>query len=236
MQVLTRFFLALLLVIAAQAASAERSDADKARDAARKPAEVIAFAGVKPGMTVLDVMAATGWYTEVLSEAVGPEGTVYAENPQWLVEAMGGRMIQGLEKRLADDRLPNVIRADNGLTNGLIKPNSVDVALTALNIHDTYYRDGEEATVELLKQVKKVLKPGGVFIVIDHIGNPDGDNAKLHRIPEQIVKNLAVKAGFEIAGESDILRHPEDDHTKMVFAKGMRGNTDRFVLKLRKPE
>ncbi len=236
MQVLSRLFLALLLVIVAQAAAAERSDADKARDAARKPAEVIAFAGVKPGMTVVDVMAATGWYTEVLSEAVGPEGTVYAENPQWLVEAMGGRMIQGLEKRLAGNRLPNVIRADNGLTNGLIKPNSVDVALTALNIHDTYYRDGEDATIELLKQVKNVLKPGGVFIVIDHIGNPDGDNAKLHRIPEQIVKDLAVKAGFEIADESDILRHPEDDHTKMVFAKGMRGNTDRFVLKLRKPE
>ena len=236
MQVLSRFFLALLLVAVAQLASAERSDADKSRDAARKPAEVIAFAGVKPGMTVVDVMAATGWYTEVLSEAVGPEGTVYAENPQWLVEAMGGRMIQGLEKRLAGDRLPNVIRADNGLTSGLIKPNSVDVALTALNIHDTYYRDGEEATVELMKQVKNVLKPGGVFIVIDHIGNPDGDNAKLHRIPEQIVKDLAVKAGFEIAGEGDMLRHPEDDHTKMVFAKGMRGNTDRFVLKLRKPE
>ncbi|HHQ15153.1 MAG TPA: hypothetical protein ENK16_08980, partial [Chromatiales bacterium] len=161
MQVLSRFFLALLLVAVAQMASAERSDADKARDAARKPAEVIAFAGVKPGMTVVDVMAATGWYTEVLSEAVGPEGTVYAENPQWLVEAMGGRMIQGLEKRLAGDRLPNVIRADNGLTSGLIKPNSVDVALTALNIHDTYYRDGEEATVELMKQVKNVLKPGG---------------------------------------------------------------------------
>ena len=236
MQVLSRFFLALLLVAVAQMASAERSDADKARDAARKPAEVIAFAGVKPGMTVVDVMAATGWYTEVLSEAVGPEGTVYAENPQWLVEAMGGRMIQGLEKRLAGDRLPNVIRADNGLTSGLIKPNSVDVALTALNIHDTYYRDGEEATVELMKQVKNVLKPGGVFIVIDHIGNPDGDNAKLHRIPEQIIRDLAVKAGFEIAGEGDMLRHPEDDHTKMVFAKGMRGNTDRFVLKLRKPE
>jgi predicted methyltransferase len=214
---------------------ADRSDADKARDADRKPAEVLAFAGVAPGMTVMDVMAASGWYTEVLSVAVGPDGTVYAENPRWLLEAMNGAPDKALTERLAGDRLPNVQRRDGGLEAGTVPPDSVDIALTALNFHDTVGRGGEAAGVEQLNQIYRALKPGGVLILIDHNGKAGGDNKKLHRVEQSAVEEMVAQTGFVIEGEGGILRHPEDDLTQMVFAKDVRGKTDRFVLKLRKP-
>lgn len=212
-----------------------RADADKSRDADRKPAEVLVFGGVEPGMTVLDVMAASGWYTEVLSVAVGPAGTVYAENPEWLLNAMNGAPSKALGERLADGRLANVKRTDQGLQTGSIPPGSADVALTALNFHDTYDREGREAAVTQLRQVLAALKPGGVFILIDHSGKAGEENAKLHRIEESLVRDMAAEAGFTVAGEGGMLRHPEDDLTQMVFAKDIRGKTDRFVLKLVRP-
>lgn len=219
--------------LAAALQAAARSEADKARDADRKPAEVLVFAGVQPGMTVLDVMAGGGWYTEVLSVAVGPDGTVYSENPAWLLEAMNGAPAKALSKRLADGRLPNVVRVDRGLEEGKIPPASIDIALTALNLHDTYDRFGRGAAVSQLRQIARTLKPDGVLILIDHAGLPDQDNARLHRIVPDLVREMVREAGFEIVAEGDMLRHPEDDKTKMVFAKGIRGKTDRFVLKLR---
>ncbi len=219
--------------LAATLQSADRSEADKARDVDRKPADVLVFAGVESGMTVLDVMASGGWYTEVLSVAVGPKGTVYAENPGWLLEAMNGAPAKALTKRLADGRLPNVIRADRGLEQNKIPPGSVDIALTALNFHDTYDRFGRAAAVEQLRQIATTLKPDGMLILIDHAGLPDQDNARLHRIVPGLVRDMVREAGYEIIAEGDMLRHPEDDKTKMVFAKGIRGKTDRFVLKLK---
>ncbi len=215
--------------------SGDRSDADMARDEARKPAEVLVFAGVEPGMTVLDVMAAGGWYSEVIATAVGPEGTVYAENPSWLIDGMGGRVVQALEKRLADNRLPNVIRADEGLDKGTIEAGSVDIALSALNMHDTYDQFGRNAALEQMTRIYTTLKPGGVFILIDHSGKAGLNNKQLHRIEQHIIEGIAKDAGFILEAEGQMLRHPEDDLTKMVFAKGLRGYTDRFVLKLRKP-
>ncbi len=213
-----------------------RAQADKDRDAFRKPAGVLVYGGVEPGMTVMDVMAAGGWYTEVLSVAVGPEGTVYAENPGWLLEAMNGAPAKAMGERLAGNRLPNVKRADRGLEQGTIPAGSVDVAVTALNFHDTYDRDGREAALRQLRQVHAALKPGGSLILIDHSGKAGLDNAKLHRIEEPLVREMAKEAGFTVAGEGGMLRHPEDDMSKMVFMKDIRGRTDRFVLKLVRPE
>ncbi len=213
----------------------QRSDADRSRDAARKPAEVLAFAGLEPGMTVIDVMAASGWYTEVLSVAVGPQGVVYAENPAWLLQAMNGASDKALTKRLDNGRLINVVRADEGLDKQLVPAGSADMALTALNYHDTYFMAGEAAAASQMQQVYAALKPGGVFILIDHSGKDGLDNAKLHRIPQGIVEGLARDAGFVIEAEGQMLKHPEDDLTQMVFGRDIRGNTDRFVLKLRKP-
>lgn len=233
----------LLLALAASAATvaeltaalADRPEADRARDADRRPAEVLAFAGLQPGMTAMDVMAASGWYTEVLARAVGPDGKVYAENPAWLLTAMKGAAARALTERLADGHLPNVVRADEGLAKGTVPAGSVDLALTALNFHDTYYMAGADAALEQLRQVYAALKPGGVFILIDHVGDPAQDNAKLHRIPPAIAEDLAQEAGFTIEARGEMLAHPADDHTQMVFASGLRGKTDRFVLKLRKP-
>ena len=216
-------------------ALANRPAADRERDAGRKPAEVLAFAGVAPGMTVMDVMAASGWYTEVLSAAVGPEGVVYSENPRWLLNAMNGAPDKALTERLEGGRLINVVRADAGLEDGLIPAGSVDVALTALNYHDTYYMSGEAAAAAQMRAVYQALKPGGVFILIDHAGKAGMDNAKLHRMEQATAEALARDAGFTVDARGQMLRNPDDDLSKMVFAKDLRGKTDRFVLKLRKP-
>ena len=210
-----------------------RPDADKSRDAARRPAEVLAFIGVEPGMTVLDVMASRGWYTEVLSIAVGEQGTVYSQNSLSALERRDGANDKALTARLAGDRLPNVVRADGEISE--IEPGSIDLAFTALNFHDTYNFLGAEAAAALLADIYAVLKPGGVFGFIDHAGNPDQNNTRLHRIPKQIVMEIAADSGFIIEAESDVLAHPEDDRTEMVFGK-IRGKTDRFLLKLRKPD
>jgi predicted methyltransferase len=210
-----------------------RSEADKGRDAARRPAEVLVFIGVEPGMTVLDIAASAGWYTEVLSVAVGEDGTVYSQNSLATLERRDGANDKAMTARLADNRLPNVTRADGEISE--IEPGSIDVAFTALNFHDTYNFAGAEAAAALLAEMYAVLKPGGVLGFIDHAGNPEQNNTKLHRIPKQIVIDLATDSGFIVEAESDVLAHPEDDRTEMVFGE-IRGKTDRFVLKLRKPE
>jgi predicted methyltransferase len=216
-------------------ASNSRYEGDVARDAGRKPAAVLDFLGIERGDAVIDLMAASGWYTEVLSIAVGPEGRVVAQNPEWLLAFRDRANDTALNARLADGRLPNVSRldieyADLGPTNG-----SFDAAISALNFHDAYNRASPEGGAEFLSAVYSVLKPGGVLGLIDHAGNPDGDNQALHRIDKEVAVELATAAGFVLEGDSDLLANPDDDHTQGVFSEGLRGNTDRFLLKLRKP-
>jgi len=247
---LTVVLMASGLVIASGIASAEawtadelaaalngpdRPDADKARDAGRKPADVVVFGGIEPGMVVLDVMASAGWYTEVLSIATGPDGTVYSQNPQSSLEGRSGAAVKALNERLEDDRLPNVVRTIGELGELDIEPGSVDVALTALNFHDTYNYNGDEAATAFLQNIYRYLKPGGALVLIDHIGNSGGENTKLHRIAKQDVIDLIAGTEFVVEADSELLSNPADDHTQMVFGKEMRGNTDRFLLKLRKP-
>lgn len=211
----------------------QRSSEDKARDADRKPAEVLAFLDLQPGMTVLDVMASGGWYTEVLSYAVGSKGKVYAHNTPAFLQFRDGAYDKALNKRLADGRLNNVTRINKDF-HELGLENEVDLAISALNFHDIYNRS-EDAALEMLQGIKKALKPGGVLGLIDHNGKPDADNAKLHRMTKSDAIAVARKAGFEVS-QSDLLANPADDHTQGVFAPGMRGKTDRFFLKLTKPQ
>lgn len=223
--------------LAAQLAAAPgRSDEDRARDAQRKPAQVLAFLGLEPGDTVLDVWAAGGWYTEVLSVAVGPTGHVYSQNPPGVLAFREGAYDKALAGRLAGDRLANVERVDEALTDEPLRADSIDLAITAMNFHDVYNRDGAEAGQAFMEEVFFVLKPGGVFGVIDHVGVAGADNAQLHRIEPEKAKQAALAAGFVIEAESDLLAHPEDDHTNNVFDPSVRGKTDRFLLKLRKPD
>ena len=217
-------------------ANSGRSEEDRARDAGRKPAEVVAFLGIKPGMTVLDLIAGGGYYTEVLSVAVGPKGTVHAQNPKAVLEFRDGANDKALTARLADDRLANVKRLDREIPDMGIAPGSLDAGITALNFHDVYNRGGAEAVAGMLAVISAALKPGGVLGVIDHAGNPDADNTALHRIQEDVVVKAVTDAGFVVEAQSDVLRNPDDNHTLPVFNPDIRGKTDRFALRLRKPE
>lgn len=211
-----------------------RSSADKARDARRQPAEVINFLGIEAGMKVMDLIAAGGYYTEVLSEAVGPKGRVYAQNGDFVLKISDGANDKAMTARLANGRLPNVERLDREVKD-LSFDGTLDAVLTALNFHDIYNDGGADAVNEMLTKILNSLRPGGVLGLIDHAGNPKVNNEKLHRVDEAKVVEAAKAAGFIAEASSDILRHPEDDRTQFVFANGLRGATDRFVLRLRKP-
>jgi predicted methyltransferase len=216
----------------ARLGSESRAAEDRARDAGRKPADVLAFLGVQPGMTAIDLIAAGGYYTEVLSLAVGEKGKVYAHNTSLTLRMRDGANDKAIAKRLEGGRLANVERLDRDVAAIDLPAGSVDVAITALNFHDIYQAGGAQA---FLTKVREILKPGGVLGIVDHVGVAGQDNRSLHRIEESLVREAATAAGFEVADASEVLANAADDHTKNVFDPSMRGNTDRFVLKLRKP-
>jgi predicted methyltransferase len=211
-------------------ASPERSAENKARDAARKPIEVIQFLGVADGMAVLDVWAVGGWYTEVLSASVGPTGKVYSQNPAFFTGREG--FVDAESAR--NERLGNVAPIHGDVQTGDIN-GQIDVAITNDNLHDMYNRGGEQAAMPLIQGVYDALKPGGVFGVIDHVGIAGQDNAQLHRMDLDAVRAMLVKAGFTIEAESDLLRNPADDHTRGPNDASLGGNSDRFLIKARKP-
>jgi predicted methyltransferase len=128
------------------------------------------------------------------------------------------------------------VRVDADLpASSQIPPGSIDVAITAMNYHDVRNRNPDDG-VAFLKAINTMLKPGGVLGVTDHVGNDGANNAQLHRIPKHFLLDDAKAAGFVVDGESDILAHAADDHTKMVFDPTLRGKTDQFVVRLRKPK
>jgi predicted methyltransferase len=216
-------------------ASTSRSAEDRARDAGRRPAEVIEFLGIKSGMRVLDVIAAGGWYTEVLSLAVGPDGHVVAQNPPVILEMREGANEKALSARLAGNRLPNVSRMNSGFEDIATIAGTFDAAITALNFHDIYNGRGPEAALATMQAIYTALKPGGIFAIIDHVGVAGADNAALHRIEKSLAIESAKSAGFVVEGDANILANAADDHTQGVFAEGIRGKTDRFLLKFVKP-
>jgi predicted methyltransferase len=212
-----------------------RSAEDQARDAGRKPADVIEFLGIEPGMSVLDMMAASGWYTEVLSIAVGPTGHVTAHNTPGALQMREGANELAISARLAGNRLPNVSRLNKETTELAPADGPFDAGLTALNLHDIYNRGGDAAAVAALTAVFSALKPGAVFGVIDHEGSAENDNVALHRMLKADAIRVAAAAGFVLEAESDLLHFDVDDMTQHIRADGLRGYTDRFVLRLRKP-
>lgn len=212
-------------------ASPDRPAAEKERDAARKPIETVQFLGLKTGQTALDVIAAGGWFTEVLSAAVGPTGKVYSQNPGFFTSRPGFAEAEAARV----NRLGNVTPVHGEVADGNIN-GQVDVAITALNLHDLYNgQNGEAAALAFAKGVYDALKPGGVFGVIDHAGIAGQDNAAFHRMQVQQAKDVLTQAGFTIDGESDILKNPADDHTKAVRDASVSGHTDQFLIRARKP-
>lgn len=220
--------------LAAILSGGSRSAEDSARDAGRKPVEVLEFLGIEAGMDVVDLMAAGGWYSEVLSLAVGADGSVAAQNPPFILAFRDGANGIALDKRIGG-RLSNVTRVDSTWAELGASGAQYDAAISALNIHDAYYLQSPEAAAEMLSSTYAVLKPGGVLGIIDHNGNADADNNALHRMEKALAVELALAAGFLVEGDSSLLSNSDDDHTLMVFADDIRGKTDRFLLKLRKP-
>lgn len=210
-------------------ASPARPAEDKERDAVRKPIETVQFVGIKTGQTVIDVVAAGGWFTEVLSAAVGPSGKVLGQNPEFFVSREGFVA----NEKTRNDRLGNVQAVHGELAaNGVVA--QADAAITALNMHDIYNgQGGEAAAVAFAKGVFDALKPGGVFGVIDHVGIAGQNNQQFHRMQTEQAKEVLRKAGFTIEAESNILANPADDHTKGV--RDMARHTDQFLIRARKP-
>ncbi len=210
-----------------------RPDSDRQDDAGRKPNQVIDFAGIESGATVIDMMAGRGYYTEVLAAAVGPEGKVYLHNVQRSLERREGATQKAIDARLANNRLPNIetIAAEY---DGLNMPGTADAVWFSLNIHDVINFRGEPAAVDTFKALNTLLKPGGVIAVIDHTGVAGADNKKLHRIEPRLVEDALRKAGFTLESSSYVLANPDDDHTLGVFDEGIRRKTDRFVIRARK--
>ena len=221
--------------LAQRLSDAGRPEADVARDPGRKPAEVVQFLGIGDGATVIDLIAASGYYTEVLSVAVGDAGKVYAHNTEFTLTYREGANDKAMTKRLADARLPNVERLDREIADLGLQPDSVDAALTALNFHDIYNGGSPEAAVRFLNGVANYLKPGGLLGVIDHAGDPGAPNADLHRMTEAEARQSIAESVLVLEAESDVLRNPADDRSKSVFDPAIRGHTDRFVYLLRKP-
>jgi predicted methyltransferase len=214
-------------------ATADRPAADRLRDTHRKPAEVLAFFGIAPGMKVADLVAGSGYYTEILAAAVGPEGTVWAQNHRWVLERFGD---EGISKRLAKPGLANAVRWDRELEELGLPEGELDAVVMVLFYHDTYWQGVDRAAMNA--EVWRALEPGGVYGVIDHqaeAGSGDRDVKTIHRVDAELVKREILAAGFVLEAESDVLSHPEDDRTRNVFDESIRGRTDRFVYRFRKP-
>ena len=206
---------------------------DRARDAGRKPAEVLHFLGIGPGMTVAEMMAGAGYYVEVLARVVGPEGTVYAQNNKFVLERFAEKP---LSERLENPDLGHVVRLDRELDDPGLPVGQLDAVLMILFYHDTFWMGADRSKMN--RAIFDSLKPGGTYAIIDHhaeSGSGDRDVKTIHRIDIELVKKDILAAGFELAAESDLLRNPDDDHTINVFKPEIRGQTDRFVLHFRKP-
>ena len=220
--------------IAAAAKDPARTEQAKV-DAVRHGPEILAFAGVQPEAKVVDLIPGGGYWTGLFSASVGSSGHVYAIWPAEYVKVDGDEV---KPYREVAAKYANVSILEQPAA-GFAAPEKVDLVFTAQNYHD--YPDkfmGKVDPVAFDKAVYKALKPGGVFLVIDHQAEPGSgmrDTDTLHRIEGAIVKKQAAEAGFVFDGQSKVLRNPADDHKKAVFDKSIRGKTDQFVYRFRKP-
>ena len=225
----------------ATALSAPGRPADQVKlDEVRKPAEVLRFMGLKKGDRVLDYLTGTGYYADILSGAVGPKGHVVGWN------SSGFARREAVVKALADirSRRPNTGFYSTPTTAIAFAPNAFDFALLHLVYHDAYWESAQFGLPRIdpntvVQAIWNAVKPGGTVAVIDHVGRSGTDTRelveKLHRIDPAVVRADFERAGFVLEAQSELLRVPEDDLTKNVFDPSIRGRTDRFVYRFRKP-
>jgi len=221
-------------------ANPTRPEGDLERDAGRQPDKVLEFFGIGPGDTVLDMFSGGGYYTEMLSHVVGENGHVTSHTNKVVLSFSGDEF----NARLADDRLANVevLTAENN--NLELVADRYDAVIMTLNYHDLYWVSKdygwEKIDVEkFLAELYKGLKPGGTLGIVDHsaeTGAPREVGGTLHRIDPGVVLADLETAGFVLDGKSDLLRNTEDNYSKNVFDASVRGKTDRFALRFKKPE
>jgi predicted methyltransferase len=224
--------------IAAAVADGNRPDADKQRDPDRKPAETLAFIGIKPGEKVAELLPGAGYFTRILSKAVGPKGKVFAVVPPRPANAPADRPDMAARiKAVSDDpSYSNVTVLQQPLAT-LAVSEPVDLVFTAQNYHDLHNVPSLDVAA-FNKSVFDALKPGGLYVVVDHsaeAGSGVRDTSTLHRIDVDSVKKEVTAAGFVLAGSSNILANAADPRTAKVFDPSIRGKTDQFILKFRKP-
>jgi predicted methyltransferase len=218
--------------IVAAVASTKRPAADRARDADRKPAEMLAFAGIAPGQRVADFIPGGGYFTHLFAEAVGATGKVYA-----LVPPPGAQREDPPIKAVVA-LYPNAVLVQQSFTT-LSVPEPLDVIFTAQNYHDLHLTRFNLDWAQVNRQIFAALKPGGVYVVVDHsakAGAEVGVADTLHRIDPAIVRRELEAAGFVLEAESNVLRNPADTLELAVFDPAIRGHTDQFVMRFRRPK
>jgi predicted methyltransferase len=220
---------------AAILADPARPAADRADDAARKPAELLEFAQVRPGATVLEMEVGRGWMTEMLSKAVGPNGRVITQNPAEFTYSA-----PAMAARRKDGRLANVTDTTSHFDELKVPDHSVDEVLWILGPHETFFHPqganlGDPA--KSFQEIRRVLKPGGTLVVMDHAADagapPATTGQTLHRIDPAVAMKLATDAGFKLEAKSDLLANPNDDRTKPVFNSTIRRHTDQFLWRFK---
>ncbi|HEY5106187.1 MAG TPA: methyltransferase [Caulobacteraceae bacterium] len=221
--------------VTAAVADPARPQADRDLDAARKPAETLALIGIKPGDRVVDVFAGP-YFDRLFADAVGPRGKVYMFIPLEVVNLKKAPVMANGASPFPDH--PNVI-ALTAPINSFSVPESVDIVWIRQNYHDLYDPFMGPADVPAFdRAVFKALKPGGLFVVVDHSA-PDGSGLAstntTHRIDAARVKADMAATGFTFVGQSDLLRNPADPRTDLVFKPSIRGHTDQFIYLFRKP-
>ncbi len=225
--------------IAAAVADPARPPADTERDANRKPAAMLEFAGVKPGETVVDLIPGSGYFTRLFSVAVGPKGKVIAAATPKPANAPTDAPDRSAAARAiaADPHYANVTVQVLPLKEFSV-PAPVDLVWTSQNYHDVHnVKDLDVVAFD--KAVFAALKPGGTFIVLDHSaekGSGFRDTSTLHRIDEEAVKKEVESAGFKYVGRSEVLANKDDPRTAAVFDAPIKGHTDQFILKFVKPK
>ncbi len=215
----------------------DRDAEDKKLDAGRKPAELVAFAGIKPGMKVAELGAGGGYTTEALARAVGPTGTVYGHNTPMILEKFAAK---AWADRLAKPVNKNVVKVTREFEDPFPpEVKDLDVVVFVLLYHDTFWMKVDQAKMNAA--IFRVLKPGGAYVIVDHSGRTGTGTSEvdsLHRIEEAVVRSQVPQAGFRLAAEASFLRNGDDKRDWNAApgeAGDKRGKSDRFVLKFVKP-
>ena len=225
--------------ITAAVASPDRSPDNVKLDESRKPAEVLQFLGLKPGMRVADPFGGNFYWAEITGRAVGPRGHITVWQPKQFYSQKTYDTYQAVQAKQ-----PNVWLRMSPMESPDIPAGKYDLMLINLDYHDVYWENEKRGIPRMdpdawLKTVYAAMKPGGIVGIIDHVASPNDEPRttvdNLHRIDPEVVKADFKRAGFELVATSDMLRNPSDDHSLNVFDPKIRGKTDRFVFKFRKP-